>query len=162
MDVLLLGLLLVPRSSLAQVSFEQEDSGGSSGPSRLVMCICQGSPWKGWLRQASWVKYLERPHGGSTGLCFGAFCAQGSHPGIPEEWRGACHSRPNPFSRHFLCKTSWARSSLGKVSSLQKAIKRRAHLKGPLEILQAPTLLSSWGNRLREVFKSLAQCHPDP
>ena len=58
-------------------------------------------------------------------MSVGASYSQVRLPGIPEEWGGGCHTRPNPFSRHFLCKTHWAWKQLGECGEFSKGNKEK-------------------------------------
>lgn len=69
-------------------------------------------------------------HTGHTGaaqgcMSVGASYSQGWLPGIPEEWGGGCHTHPNPFSRHFLCKTHWPWKQLGECGKFSKGNKEK-------------------------------------
>lgn len=78
------------------------------------------------MRKVSRVQCPHGSHGGSTGLhVSGASYSLGGLPGLPEEWGGGCHTRPNPFSRHFLCKTRWAWKQLGESGKFSKGNKEK-------------------------------------
>lgn len=103
-------------------------------------------------------------HTGHTGaaqgcMSVGASYSQGWLPGIPEEWGGGCHTRPNLFSRHFLCKTRWAWKQLGECGKFSKGNKN-ADLR-PLAVLQVPHTAQKLGKPGFGEVKPLAQGHPD-
>lgn len=92
-------------------------------------------------------------------MSVGASYSQGWLPGIPEEWGGGCHTRPNLFSRHFLCKTRWAWKQLGECGKFSKGNKI-ADLR-PLAVLQVPHTAQKLGKPGFGEVKPLAQGHPD-
>lgn len=80
-------------------------------------------------------------------MSVGASYSQVRLPGIPEEWGGGCHTRPNPFSRHFLCKTHWAWKQLGECGEFSKGNKeKRRSEKAPCNP-PGPSHFRSWGKR---------------
>lgn len=109
----------------------------------------------------SLVQCPHGSHGAAQGcMSVGASYSQGWLPGIPEEWGGGCHTRPNLFSQTLSLQNTLGMEAAWGMWQVLKRGNKNADLR-PLAVLQVPHTAQKLGKPGFGEVKPLAQGHPD-